>query len=810
MIALLAHYLKISFRSIWKDKTYSLINLVGLTVAMASCFLFVFWIRYEQSFEKEHPNADRIYQVIDTEIHQGWTRKKVTIAPPVARELKAQYPFVEESIFIMMENISYSTDQESRIRLTTAWSHPDFFQVFPLRCVAGSLSIQSRQNAAFVTEEVAKRYFGSPANAIGKRFENPFQEANDRSHVIEGVVSLPINSHIQFDILRIMSEGDRMLEYNGGLHYILVKKGYKFTSNNVYLDEKKQAEIGGALSNDSKTKYMYMFQSLEDVHLYTDPVTEKMLLQETVYYGDYKQVRLFAWITVLILLLAIINYVNTSTARAMNRSKEVGIRKVSGAQKMQLVVRFLIESFLLSFVAVVLAIDLAKWVFPAFENIMGNAFLFRVNGELIVVAACLCVLTTLLSGGYAAFYLSSFDPVTVLKGGTRTGSKEGVRKWLTGLQFALSIGVLVCTVIIYRQLDYILHKDLGFDRENVYELSTGLWYESENYQQALCKNPYILNATMAAYPPFDVQLGYSGISWEGCNEAVKETEVAMLSCDYRFASTFGLQVVAGEFIQPGYTWWQWSEEKSYSIVINESFARLLEMDNPLGTIVRYSPFGSNYTQEGKVIGVVKDFFFQPLQEAMIPLIINFNPEATTKMYVKIRPEKKAETLAFIEEQYYQHRVEEAGNNIPYRIKPLDAVYENLYHKEIRLEKLLVFFSVLSIVLSCMGIFGMISFMLERRTREIALRKINGARVQDILLLFFKELGYLIVFASLVALPVSWVLIYRWMEQYAYRTTMGWWVFVLVPVSVWLLTVATVIVQVYYAARRNPVEALRSE
>ncbi len=810
MFALLGHYFKISFRSIWKDKVYSLINLVGLTVAMACCFLLVFWIRYEYSFEKDHPNADRIYQVIEAEIHPNRIKKNVWLQPPAIWKMKEKYPFVEEGVFMSIENGHYNTEQNDRLNLLTAFTYREFLTLFPLKCVAGTLEVGSGQWTVFLTEEVARRYFGSAVNAVGKQMSDYASEQSNSGHTIQGVISLPANSHIRFEMLRIASHEEGWMEFGGGLHYLLVKKGYKLQSNNVYLDEKKQTDIRDLMANRTDIRKTYLLQPLKDVHLYTDSVTERFGRSEVVYYGDYREVRLFAWVAFFVLLLAIINYVNTSTARAMSRSKEVGVRKVAGAQRKQLVARFLIESFLLSVVAVVLAIDAAKWMLPAFEDVMGNAFPFLMNGEMLAVAAAMCVGTTLLSGGYAAFYLSSFHPMAALKGGTQTGSRETLRKWLTGIQFVLSIGVLICTAVIYRQLDYMLHKDLGFDRENVYELATGLWYESEAYQQVLCENPYVIHTTMAASPPFDVEVGYRGISWEGCDEVVKEMPVAMLSCDYRFATTFGLQVTAGEFLQSGYTWWQDIEDKSLSIVINETFVRQLKLENPIGAVVRYRPDGGEWEQEGKVVGVVRDFFFKPLQEEMIPLIINFNPEITTKMYVKIRPEKRAETLAYIKEMYYKMRTDEVGKRIPYMITSLDTVYERLYHKEIRLEKLLVFFSILSVFLSCMGIFGMISFQLERRTREIALRKINGAKVKDILTLFFREQAALVGLASLVALPVAWLLMHRWMEQYVYRTSMGWWVFILIPVGVWLLTIVTIALQVYHAARRNPVEALRRE
>lgn len=800
---MLRHYLKISFRSIWKDKVYSLINIIGLTIAIACCFLFIFWIRYELSFEKDHVNADRIYVVLEAEIRSDQIKKHIKLQPPVFRELKADYPFVEEVTCVSIERLHYSTENKNRLMLSIAFSYPELLTIFPLKCVAGTMEgIKQNKKGRLISEAAAINYFGSAINAVGKTFYSEFDNIT-----IEGVVALPLNSHLQFDLL-IIDETNAILDYSGGVHYMLVKKNYKLANSDNYLSEKKQAEISKSLSKIQNTRYTYLFQPLKDVHLYSDSTTEH--IPHSSYYGDYKQVRLFGIITLLILLLAIINYVNTSTARALNRNKEVGVRKITGSSKGLLIIRFLLESLLISVVAVILALDLAKLLLPSFYNVMGNLFPFRLDWGTIGIASLVCIFTSLLSGGYAAFYMSSFNTITALKGGSRTGSKENLRKILLGVQFILCIGILTSTCIIFRQLDYILHKDLGFDRENVYEIETSLWYESEGFQQELCKNPYIIDASMAAAPPFNVEWGYSGVSWSGSNIADQEMTFGMLSCDYRFASVFGFELIEGEFIHPGYTWWQWADDKSYSIVVNETFARLLNVDNPVGLTITYFPYGSEHSMDGKIIGIIKDFHFKPLQEGIYPLIINFNPELTDKMYIKIRPENKAETLAYIEEIYYQFRTGTIGENIPFNIQPLERTYEQLYQKEVRLERLLILFSILSVFLSFMGIFGMISFMLQKRTKEIALRKINGARIKDILFVFGKEFAYLILLASFIALPIVWILMSQWIQQYVYRTSLGWWLFFVIPLCVLLLTFATIIIQVLNAARKNPIDALRNE
>lgn len=795
---MLRHYLKVSLRSIWKDKVYSLINIIGLTVAIACCFLFIFWIRYELSFEKGHSNADRIYIMLDEEIRTDQNRKHVNIRPHIFRQLKADYPFVEEATVIYTDKMPYATENKNRLMLSIAFSYPEFFTIFPVSCVAGTLEgVKKNKQGVFISEKAAINYFGSAINAVGKTFSSVFE-----SLTIEGVIALPENSHLQFEVLQI-AENNAMVEDLGGVHYLLIKENNKSSNSHSYLSEKQQVEISESLNKmrSGENQNTYLFQPLKEVHLHTDSTTER--INNTAYYGEYKEVRLFAFIAVLILLLAIINYVNTSTARALSRSKEVGVRKVTGSGKLQLIVRFLLESLLIAIVAVILALDLGKLLLPSFYNVMGNSFPFQMDWETIGIATIICLIASLLSGGYAAFYLSSFNTITALKGGSKTGSKENLRKGLLCLQFILSIGILISTSVIYRQLDYILNKDLGFNRENVYELDANIWYEAGEFQQELLKNPYIISAAMASSPPFNIEWGYSGVSWSGSSKTEQEMTFGMLSCDEHFASVFDLKLIEGQFMETG-------DENSKSIIINETFARLLNVDNPIGLTITYYPLLTmNKPQKGKVTGVVKDFHFKPLQEGIHPLIMSIDYRLNNKMYIKIRPENKTETLAHIEKLYYQFRTG-FGENIPFSIVPLDILYEQLYRKEIRLERLLVMFSILSVFLSCMGIFGMISFMLEKRTKEIALRKINGAKTQDILLVFTKEFARLIAFASLITIPIIWLLMMHWMEQYVYRTSMGWWLFLVIPLFVLLLTFFTIIIQILNAAKKDPINALRNE
>jgi putative ABC transport system permease protein len=409
-----------------------------------------------------------------------------------------------------------------------------------------------------------------------------------------------------------------------------------------------------------------------------------------------------------------------------------------------------------------------------------------------------------LSGGYAAFYLSAFSPVDLFRGGSKTGSKETLRKTLIGIQFFLCIGVLVCTVFVYKQMNGILNADTGVNRKNIIVLESGLWYEAEDFIQEIKKeNPNVMDASLALCAPFNASWGYSGISWAGSKEDVKKTEFIEISCDTHYANLFGLQLIAGEFIPSGLTWWQDSKDDSFNIVINEAFQKLMNEENPLGITVTYG-----YGRKGKIIGVVKDFNFKPLKEKITPLIISFNPEFCFNVYVKTNGQNPKETLKYILETYKKMKPD--WSNRPVMYHTAEDEYIKMYATELRIAKLSLIFSILSFVLSLMGVVSMISFMAEKRTKEIAIRKINGATIFDIISLFIREIMKAGIIASIPAIVVSYLIMHQWLSNYIYRTSLSVWIFILVPALVFAIVGVVISLQIYWTARKNPLDSLRSE
>ena len=790
---MITHYLKIALRNIFKDKIYSLINLIGLSIAIACCFLLIFWIRFELSFENGHTKANRIYKVLEVEKRADGLNKSDYISPGISRQLKERFPQIEKSTCVRHETLNFVYEgMEEGIMVDYMATNPEFLDMFTFEYVEGSKeNVLKSSNGAIMSEEVARKFFGNES-AIGKKVSyGSFHYIHTN---IQAVVRIPKNTHIKFDILD--PAGGIGGEIFGGVHYVLIKSNANFS-------EETQRRMADFLGTTRKTENKLSFQPLKDVHLQSPKELAVNTRWQT--FGDLNQIYLFSLVALLILMIAIINYVNTSTARSMSRMREVGIRKVTGSTQSQLIVRFLSDAFIISAASIVVALAASKFFFPEFSMTMGNQAPFSFDFNTILISLAVCFLITLLSGGYAAFYLSSFDPVTVLRGGVNPASKEGLRKILIGLQFFLSIGMLISTAVIYKQIHYMFTANTGVDYKNIIVLDTSLWYQVDDFIQIIKReNPNIIDATIASGAPYNATYSYSGVSWEGSKEDVTEMAFTQIFCDYHYANTFGLQVVEGEFIQPGWTWWQWSEDKSFNIVINQAFQRAMDVENPIGITVKYA-----WGMSGKIIGVVKDFNFKPLKEPITPLIISFNPEASVMVFIKTTGKNQKETLNYILKKY-REMGEVLQKNRPFMYHIAEDDFNAMYKTELQTMKIMTVFSVLSLCLCVMGIFSMVSFMVEKRKKEIAIRRINGAETGDIISLFITYFAKIIGIACVIAIPVSFFIVFRWIETYAFRTSLSWWIFILVPLLVSLITAALIVVQVFFTTRQNPAEIIKME
>lgn len=785
---MLKHYFKVACRSISNDKGYSFVNVIGLSVATACCLLLIFWVKFELSFEDCYPHADRIYKVMKIENRTDGMHYSSSFRPPIIEELKNAFPEIEAGATMIHEELPFNKEGDDKdvegIMADYVPTTIDFLKMFFFEYVEGNPETVQKKRGCIMTEETAKKFFGEET-AIGKTVY--FGASGTVTCTIEAVVKMPENTQIRFDILNPFGHSF------GGTQYIMLKE-------NTQLSKEKMVQIENFLTTIQQTEDKLILQPIKDIHLNSPKSIAVSTNFET--YGDLKQIYLFSLAAFLILVIAVINYVNTSIARAMSRMKEVGLRKVSGSTRIQLIIRFLSETFIISLIAVFVALFFVKFLFPEFSEIMGNKVSLSFDFSTLIVTLAFCIVVSFLSGGYAAFYLSSFNPIKALKGGTQTGSKEIFRKALVSLQFFLSIAILICTIIMYKQINDMFNADTGVDKDNVIVLETSLWYGADDFIQIIKKeNPNVIDATIANCPPYNAPWGYSGVSWAGSSEAVKTMEFTQIFCDYHYANTFGLELIEGEFIPPGLTWWQHAEDKSFNIVINEAFKKVMGEENPIGITVSYG-----WGMKGKIIGVVKDFNFKPLKEKITPLIISFNPEASTSVYVRTSGKDKQATLNYILKKYKEMK----HDSKPVMYHTVEDDFNKMYEVELRTAKILAVFSIISLLISLMGIISMVSFMIEKRTKEIAIRKINGAGIMDIVKIFLKEFSVLALISSVVAIPVCYYIMNRWLEAYIYRTSLGIWIFLGVPALILLITALVIGIQIYLSTRRNPVESLRTE
>lgn len=785
---MLIHYIKITLRVLYKDKAFSIINILGLSIAIACCFLLIFWIKFETSFEDIYPNKDRIYKLIVEEKRKDGLYYKIWTSD-IATELRNNFPQIEAATCRYVENTSMNTiDTEGDgVMVDVASANHDYLKIFGFEYLKGSPKTGTQKRYCIITKEAARKFFGS---------ESPLNKVIHRGQFytvkVGAVVDLPSNTQLKFDVLDLNPSFSQ-----SGEHYIMLKAGEKMTPQ-------LKEQLSAFLSTKTDTKDRLVVQALSDVHLHS-PMdimkAERHGLQDR--YGNYTQLIYFSVAVLLILLMAIINYVNTSIARAMTRMKEVGVRKVTGAKKRQLMERFLFESFIITIISLLISFVFTRHIFPIFSEMMGNKEELVFDWLTIAIAMTVCIVIAALSGGYAAFYLSSFKPAFILQGGAKSGSKDRLRSGLLGVQFFLSVGVLICTVFIYKQINAIFNESSGMDRNNIIILDTNLWYDAENFIKIIKQeNPNIIDASMANCPPYNAPWSYTGVTWEGMKTEPEDLSFTQIFCDHNYASTFGLEILQGEFIPPGLPWWQWSEAKSFNIVVNESFAKLMGTDNPLGVSVKYA------YATGKIIGVVKDFNFKPLKEKSVPLFMTFNPESQTYLYIKTSGKDKQATLDYILKKYKEMKPEWMKRPVVYHT--VEDEFNKMYDDEIRSANMLSVFSVISLFLSLMGVVSMVSFMIEKRTKEIAIRKINGAKTPDIILLFWKDIVRIATVASILAIPLTYIIIHSWLEGYIYRTTLSWWIFLAIPILLIALICLIIAIQVIYTAGQKPVESLRSE
>jgi putative ABC transport system permease protein len=783
---MLKNYLKMTLRNLRKHKGYSFINITGLAVGMASTILILLWVQDELSFDRFHRNANRIYRVTDYEKYSNGEEVTFSMNPPaLASALKDEYPEIVEAARI--RRLSNAVIQYGDKRFSEdgiLFADPSFLKIFSFPLVNGNEeNALINPQSVVITEKMALKYFGDE-HPVGKII----RVDNRLNFLITGVMKdLPTNSHLEFGFVvsfeTIKEFGFPIEGWNSFAHtiYVLLAKRSDYR------------QVGKKIAGLIKTKQedaivTLSLQPLLDIHLRSGNMWG---IGGT---GDIRYVYIFTVIAGFILLLACINFMNLTTARASNRAKEVGLRKVVGADRKDLIKQFFGESILFAFLSLLIAVILVVEALPFYNTLSGKDLGLDIqNNQIIVILLVgITIITGLVSGSYPALFLSAFKPVSVLKGVLKSGSKSSfMRKILVSFQFSLTIVLIIGTIVINRQLHFIKVQRLGFDKDQVLclKLPGKLNQKIDLVCTELLKNQKVVDISAVSSPPAQIRRSTIISEWEG-NQTGEQFLMYMLSADFDFLNTMEIAMAEGRYFSR-----KFPADTSTGIVVNETAVRAMKMENPIGKKLL----------DQNIIGVVKDFHFASLHSRIGPLVIYYNPNEIQNLLIKVKPDDFSQTIKSIE-----HAWNRVVPGFPFEYSFLDEQIDRLYQAEQRVGKIINTFSILALFIACLGLFGMASFTAEQRTKEVGIRKVHGATVPGIVMLLSREFTRYVLFANIAAWPIAYYAMNKWLQDFAYRIDLTIWPFLLAGLAAFIIALLTVSWQAIRAAMASPVESLRYE
>lgn len=813
------NYFKVAIRSLLKQKAYSFINIVGLSVGLASCLLITFFVVDELSYDKFHKNADQIYKITLERKYPNHSTLYAIIPHSYAEVIMSDFPEVEATVRMsgQINNavVVYRDAPNGEKRFEENFlmaADSNFFKVFTIDLLIGEADkVLVNPTDMVVTASTAKKYFGDE-EAIGKTL-NFFNQDFKVTGVCEDV---PENSHFKFDFLTKWSDeffgGGREANFiNFSAHtYLVLKPGTnpanveaKFPALvDRYASAQIEKDLGKSWEDYKKegNGYQYFLQPLTSIHLDPQNIEAKMRPG-----GNLNYVYFLIAIAILIVLIACINFMNLATARSAERAREVGVRKTMGSERKQLISQFLIESILISLTATLVAVLLVQLALPYFNDLAGKQLQLKFTPAILSALLSLALIAGLLAGSYPAFVLSSFNPVSVMKGAVSSGGKGSwLRNGLVIFQFWISIVLMVGTLVVSDQLKFMQEKSLGYDEEQmlVVERAFALQDKQQTFLDEVERLPEIQAAGLAS-SMLGRQGDFFGAQWtpEGSSE-ILTTKSIIINDD--MAHVVGFELVEGR----GYSK---ETNDSLSVMLNEAATRALDIKDPIGkklSLVRRTPQG-NVTITYTIVGIVKDFNFQSLRDEITPLSIqsseSFGGGGGAYLYAKVKPGKLKEAVASVEVAWKQLAPEE-----PFKFQFLDENLKANYEAEQRAGTLFGVFAGLAIIIACVGLFGLAAYTASLRTKEIGIRKVLGATVWTVVLLLSKDFTKLILIAFVLAVPLGWYMMSQWLEGFAYRTTLSPLTFLLAGTVALVISLLTVSYQSIKAAVRNPVRSLRSE
>jgi putative ABC transport system permease protein len=803
------NYLKVALRNLWKSKGFSAINIIGLAAGLGVCLLIVLYVADERSYDRYNDKADRIYR-LDADIYFNNTQFTSSISPkPLAFTLAKECPQVEQMVRINYQNDILIKKGGDWIRdHHVALADSTFFKVFTVPLLTGDpATALNEPHSIVIDESAARRYFNS-TDVVGKTLELE----NKTICKVTGVMKdFPRQSHFHLSFIRPIRDsyqGDNDQWLSNNWHsYILVRPGVDraFLQSRVnatvdkYLGLQLQSMLHTSIQemNHQGAHFIYHLMPLEDIHLYSNKGYE---MEPN---GNINYVYIFSFVAILILIIACVNFMNLSTARSANRAKEVGIRKVAGSTKGDLIIQFLTESVLLSFFALLLALGIAVALLPMFNQLADKELHAWVlfSPRFLPLLIILVFLVGCLAGSYPAFYLSAFQPIQVLKGKIASGFKGStLRSVLVVGQFVISIALIISTIVIYNQLNYIRSRETGFNRDQVLVIHNAYLAGDpvKTFRKELTQLSGVADATLSGDLP-TVGSGYDQEGWFRTPSMDTKGAVVLtnLFVDEHYIPTLGMQMVQGRNFSIDFP------SDSTGIILNESAVQLLGWKDPINQQF-YRPGDSMKSVAYHVIGVVKDFNFSSMHDKVGPLVINMGDNRGS-LAVRLRGGNIIAPVNQIEAKW-----KAMANGVPFTYTFMDDDFNKLYQSEKQTGQLFISFAVFAIFIACLGLFGLVTYAAEQRMKEIGIRKVLGAKVGGIVGLLSRDFIKLVLIASLIAFPIAWWGMHQWLQSFAYRIGISWWIFVLAGGTAILVALLTVSVQTIRAAIANPIRSLRSE
>ena len=811
---MLRNYLKVALRNLWKNKAFSSINIIGLSVGLAVCLLIVLYVVDELNYDKYNAHAGQIYR-LDSDIYFNGSSFNATTSPePLPVTLVKDYPQVEKMVRISNpEDILVKKDNQIIQNHNAVFADSTFFKVFTVSMIQGNPSTALSEPHSIVIDETnARKYFNS-TDVVGKSLYID----NSVNCKVTGVIKdFSKQSHFHFGFIRPLRDSYRGNEQDwlsNNVHsYILVRAGITKKSLqesvnaviNKYLMRELE-QVVHTTAQDMKKQgnhFTYPVMPLMDIHLRSDKSYEFEAN------GSVTYVYIFSVIAALILLIACVNFMNLPTARSANRAKEVGIRKVAGSTRSNLIIQFLTESVFLSFLSLLLALLLSALLLPLFNQLAGkemqtstlfSTWLLPVIIVLVFVVGCV-------AGSYPAFYLSAFQPIKVLKGAIATGFKRNwLRSGLVVFQFCISIMLIIGTIVIYDQLDFIQRKKIGFNRDQVLVLHSTYTLDKQikSFRQELIKIPGVENATISGDLPTSSGYNQSGWFRDASLDAKSVAVMTNFGIDENYIPTLGMQLQSGRNFSKDFP------TDSLGIILNETAVNLLGFKEPLKEVLYRPSFNDGagaYTKAipYHIVGVVKDFNFSSMHDKVGPLIIQYY-ENWQSIAMRVSTKNIPSLISQVEDKWNS-----MAPGQPFHYSFMDADFNKIYNAEQRTGKLFISFAVFAILIACLGLFGLVTYAAEQRTKEIGIRKVLGAKVSGLVSLLSKDFMALVLIASLIAFPVSWWTMNKWLQSFAFRIAISWWIFALAVLIAIVIALGTVSIQAIKTAVANPIKSLRTE